>query len=146
MLEISSKISNHNDWQKIGELDCVRRWLTVYNAVNQTTYDCLRANYFQSETDVYAYRDKESGRPLRIQVSRARRNTLTQIIEKKKNLYSSADKADLILLIDFQGESLLAEIINWQKKHLELLSNAGFWEIWLVGHGALIVELWPGRA
>lgn len=146
MLEISLTINNHNDRQKIGELDCVRRWLAVYNAANQTTYDCLRANYFQSETDVYAYRDKESGRPLRIQVSRARRNTLTQIIEKKKNLYSSANKADLILLIDFQGENSLAEIINWQKKHLELLSNAGFWEIWLVGRGALVVELWPGRA
>jgi len=146
MLEVSSITNNHNDRQKIGELDCVRRWLTVYNAINQTTYECLRANYFQSEVDVYAYRDKESGRPLRVQVSRAKQNTLTQIIEKKKNLYFSSDKADLILLIDFQGDGQLAEIVKWQKKHLDLLSNAGFWEIWLAGRGSLIVELWPGRA
>ncbi|HQB50995.1 MAG TPA: hypothetical protein PLT32_02115 [bacterium] len=71
---------------------------------------------------------------------------MTQIIEKKKNLYFSSDKADLILLIDFQGDGQLAEIVKWQKKHLDLLSNAGFWEIWLAGRGSLIVELWPGRA
>ena len=36
-------------------------------------------------------------------------------------------------------------LMAWQK-HLGLLVNSGFSEIWLVGYNGLIVNLWPGLA
>ncbi|HNW55939.1 MAG TPA: hypothetical protein PKN62_02580 [bacterium] len=144
MFGIFGKLTNHNDRQKVGELECVKRWLSVYNQVNQTNYQCIRANYFQSEVDVYAYRDNETGRPLRIQVSRASQRTLAQIIEKKKNLYSSKNKADLILLIDFLSDWSEEQALKWQQENLKLLSNSGFWEVWLSGQKGLVFSLWPG--
>lgn len=142
----SEVASNHNDHQKIDELECVQRWLTFYNKANQTGYCCLKANYFQNEVDVYAYRANESGRPLRLQVTKAEFDTLTAAVKRKKRLYSPEQKADLFLLLDVSGEISVDKVGSWQKKHLGLLSDGGFLEIWLVGPGDSVVNLWPGEA
>ncbi len=139
-------VNSHNDRQKITELDCARRWLAAYNQVNQTGYCCLKANYFPSEVDVYAYRDKEAGRPLRLQITKARFDSLTVAIQRKKGLYSPEQKADLFLLLDFSGSIATDKLKLWQNKNLRLLSGSGFLEIWLVGSKGNVVNLWPGLA
>ena len=139
-------VRSHNDRQKITELNCARRWLSAYNKINQTGYCRLRANYFQSEVDVYVYRDKEVGRPLRLQITKARFDTLTAAVQRKKGLYSAEQKADLFLLLDFSGPISIDKLKNWQNKNLRLLSGSGFLEIWLVGTKDNIINLWPGLA
>ena len=140
----SAVASNHNDQQKIDELECVQHWLTFYNRINKTGYCCLKANYFQNEVDVYAYRIEESGRPLRLQVTKAEFDSLAAAVKHKKKIYSPEQKADLFLLLDFQDEMSADKIDRWQAKHLDLLSGSGFLEIWLVGPGDLVINLWPG--
>ncbi|HNW19910.1 MAG TPA: hypothetical protein PLX67_03080 [bacterium] len=139
-------VNSHNDRQKITELNCARRWLTAYNKINQTGYCCLKANYFQSEVDVYVYRDKEVGRPLRLQITKAKFDSLTAAIQRKKGLYSPEQKADLFLLLDFSGPISLNKLNVWQSKNLRLLSGSGFLEIWLVGSRGNVINLWPGLA
>lgn len=140
----SQIVNSHNDRQKISELSCARRWLAVYNQINQTGYCCLRANYFQSEVDVYAYRIDESGQPLRLQVTRARFDSLATAIRRKRGLYSPKQKADLFLLLDFFGALQPNKLAIWQKEHLKLLAESGFLEIWLVTQKKKAVSLWPG--
>lgn len=137
-------VNSHNDRQKITELNCARRWLAAYNKINQTGYCCLKANYFPSEVDVYVYRDKEVGRPLRLQITKARFDSLTAAIQRKKGLYSPEQKADLFLLIDFTDSFQATKLTLWQKNNLRLLSASGFLEIWLVPQDSEAINLWPG--
>jgi len=136
-------IASHNDQQKFSELECSRRWLAHYNALRQTDYCCLKTNYFQSPVDIYAYPVNEAGRPLRLQLTKSRFSLLSASIKRKKGLYSPEQKADLFLIIDFQEIIPLEKIIAWRTKHLSLLTGSGFKEIWLVGVGDLVVQLWP---
>lgn len=140
----SNKINSHNDRQKIAELECVKRWLPFYNSVNQSSYSELKPNYFQNEVDVYVYRDGESGRPLRLQLTRADFSSLSKTIKRKKKLYSPKKKADLILLLDFIDNLESVDVLAWQKKNLSLLVGSGFLEVWLVGFDGLVINLWPG--
>ena len=135
---------SHNDRQKIPELECVKRWLPIYNEVNGANYNCLRPNYFQNEVDVYVYREGESGKPLRLQLTKANFQSLARAIKRKAQLYTPEQKVDLLLLLDFHDDKAQDAIMAWQKKHLGLLVNSGFSEIWLVGYNGLIVNLWPG--
>lgn len=140
----SQIVNSHNDRQKTSELSCARRWLLAYNKINQTGYCCLKANYFQSEVDVYAYRANESGQPVRLQITRARLDSLAAAIRRKMNLYQPKQKADLFLLIDFTDSFQATKLTLWQKNNLRLLSASGFLEIWLVPQDSEAINLWPG--
>jgi hypothetical protein len=144
MIKIAGKINSHNDRQKTAELECVKRWLPFYNEVNQSSYSELKPNYFQNEVDVYVYRDGESGRPLRLQLTRVDLGSLSAAIKRKQKLYSPKKKADLILLLDFIDKLETADFTVWQKNNLSLLANSGFLEIWLVGFDGLVINFWPG--
>jgi hypothetical protein len=120
--------------------------LAAYNKTNQTGYCCLKANYFQSEVDVYAYRANESGQPVRLQITRAELDSLAATIRRKMNLYQPKQKADLFLLLDFFGNIKPAKLALWQKNNLQLLSDSGFLEIWLVPQDSEATIFWPGLA
>ncbi len=135
---------SHNDRQKITELECVKRWLPIYNKVNKASYNCLRPNYFQNEVDIYVYQQGEIGRPLRLQLTKTNFQALTKTIKRKAKLYTPEQKADLLLLLDFTGNESAGKIMAWQKKHLNLLASSGFMEVWLVGFNGLVINLWPG--